>query len=245
MPVGVELSCFSTADTAQQAQIASELDALTTADKHLFTALNTTQLSEGVFLKVGKNVQLDRPVQIVYLNTPQSQPYTVNQRLLVVMEQGSEATVIEQFTSLENESSSTSLGFTNGVTELNVGENARLQHYRLQLEHESAIHVGSVNVGLQRNANIDSFYLGLGGKIKRIDVVVNHQGEGAHSELNGVYLTRNSQHIDYHTCIEHAVPRCTSNESFRGIISDSSRAVFNGRIHIHPQAQKNTGATKQ
>jgi Fe-S cluster assembly protein SufD len=74
--------------------------------------------------------------------------------------------------------------------------------------------------------------------LKRIDYQINHRGEGADLQLNGVYLPRNSQLVDYHTNIEHWVPRCTSNEVFRGIIGDSARAVFNGRILIHPDAQK-------
>ncbi|WP_075185277.1 Fe-S cluster assembly protein SufD [Teredinibacter haidensis] len=234
LPEGITLVRFSEASKEQRIQIRIKLDSVAIPEKHLFSALNAAQLQDGVFLRVEKNIQLQKPVQIVHINTLQDQAYTVHQRVLVEMEQGSEATIVEHFASGEDDQNS----FTNGVTELCVGENARLHHYRLHLEHEAAIHVGSVNVALGRNANLNSFHLGLGGKIKRLDFVVNHQGEGAHCELNGVYLTHNSQHIDYHTCIEHAVPLCTTNEVFRGIVGDSSRAVFNGRIHIHPQAQK-------
>jgi len=67
---------------------------------------------------------------------------------------------------------------------------------------------------------------------------VNHEGSGAHCDLKGVYLPQNNQHIDYHTCIEHKVPHCTTDEVFRGIIADQAKAVFNGRIHIHKDAQK-------
>ncbi|WP_185236410.1 Fe-S cluster assembly protein SufD [Teredinibacter franksiae] len=234
LPKGVELVRFSTASKDQQLAIQRSLDSLTDTQKHMFAALNAAQLGDGVFLHVSKNVHFEKPVHIVYSNTQQSEGYSLNPRVLVQLESGSEATVIEHFARGDNEQNT----FANSVTELLVGENARLNHYRLLLEHESAIHIGSVNVGLQRNATLNSFTLGVGGKIKRTDMIVHHQGEGAHCEINGVYLTRNSQHIDYHTCIEHAVPHCTSNEVFRGIIADSSRAVFNGRIHIHPHAQK-------
>ena len=68
--------------------------------------------------------------------------------------------------------------------------------------------------------------------------MVNHAGPGAYAALNGVYLPRGDEHIDYHSTIEHAVPHCQTDEVFRGIIADRATAVFNGRIHIHPDAQK-------
>ncbi|HCP04706.1 MAG TPA: Fe-S cluster assembly protein SufD, partial [Pseudomonas sp.] len=129
-------------------------------------------------------------------------------------------------------------GFVNSLTEVVVGNNAQVQHYRINLEQEDLLHVGGVHVNLQRDARFHGFTLAQGSRLKRIDYQVNMLGEGAHLELNGVYLPRNRQVIDYHTNVEHCVPHCTSNEVFRGIIGDSAKAVFNGRIHIHPQAQK-------
>jgi len=150
------------------------------------------------------------------------------------MDAGSEATVVEHFASDGAQQNC----FTNGVTELVLGANARLCHYRLHLEEEHALHIGGVHARLDRDARLNSFHLGLGSTLKRLDVVVRHEGNGAHCDLNGIYLPRHSQHIDYHTCIEHARPHCTTKEVFRGVISDNARAVFNGRIHIHPDAQK-------
>ena len=98
--------------------------------------------------------------------------------------------------------------------------------------------MGGVHVNLHRDARFHGFTLAQGSRLKRIDYQLNMRGEGAHMELNGVYLPRNKQVIDYHTNVEHCVPNCTSNEVFRGIIGDSAKAVFNGRIHIHPKAQK-------
>jgi Fe-S cluster assembly protein SufD len=128
--------------------------------------------------------------------------------------------------------------FTNGVTELHLSSGARMHHYRLHQEQQGALHIGGVHASLNRDAFLNSFHMALGSELKRIDVVINHDGEGAHCMLNGVYLPQQDQHVDYHTCIEHRVPNCTSSENFRGIIGGNGRAVFNGRIHIHPDAQK-------
>ncbi len=230
----VTVTLFSTANDDQKKQIAENLNTVIESDKHLFSSLNASCLAEGVFVHVGKNQQLKQPIHIVSITTAQPTPFMVNQRALICLDECSEATVVEHFVSTDEQQNS----FVNGITEVQIGNNAKLQHYRLHEEEESAVHIGGLHVQLNKSATIDSFHLALGGKIKRIDVVVHHRGEGAHSELNGVYLPRNNQHVDYHTCIEHAVPHCTSNEVFRGIIADSARAVFNGRIHIHRNAQK-------
>jgi len=146
--------------------------------------------------------------------------------------EGSELCILEHFISAEKSS------FTNGVSEFFLQENARLCHYRLNTENESALHIGAVHASLGRSANLNSFYLALGSALKRIDVAVKHQGEGAHADIQGVYLPVNKQHVDFHTNLEHCVPHTSANEVFRGIVADNAKAVFNGRIHIHPHAQK-------
>ena len=119
-----------------------------------------------------------------------------------------------------------------------MGDNAKLTHYRLQLMTEGALHIGSAHIDLQRDSNYEGFHLGLGTKLTRNDIVVNHNIGGSHSEMTGVYVPKNKQLIDFHTCIEHKAAHCTSNEVFRGIMNDQSKAVFNGRIQIHRDAQK-------
>ncbi len=234
LPAGVELVRFADASPDQLDVIRRNLDSVIDSGKHIFSALNKQFLQDGIFLQVAAGVQVDRPVQTVWLTTTSTGSFHVPQRLLVVLGEHAQATVIEQFVSdpwVQN-------NLTHGVTELCLGADARLWHYRLHLEQENAIHLGGVHARLHERAHLDSFHLATGGTLKRIDVVINHCGERAHCEMNGVYLPRDRQHVDYHTSIEHQVPNCTTNENFRGIIADEAKAVFNGRIHIHPQAQK-------
>jgi Fe-S cluster assembly protein SufD len=108
----------------------------------------------------------------------------------------------------------------------------------LNLEHESAAHVGAVHVNLMRDAVFNGFTVAEGSKLKRLDYQLNHCGQGASLNFDGVYLARHDQLVDYHTCIEHRVPHCTSQQAFRGIVGDKAKAVFNGRIHIFQDAQK-------
>ncbi|ALO45923.1 Fe-S cluster assembly protein SufD [Pseudohongiella spirulinae] len=236
LPAGVSL--FSQAgDEAQQilqqhlgkiaSQVASER-------RNLFAALNNAQLTEGVLVTVAKNTTLDKPLNLIYLSSAVAGDLMANTRVLIVLEQGANAKVIEQYLSADDATDS----FANSLTEIAVGENARLHHTRLHLEHEDSRHIGGVHVNLQRSAVFEGFTLAEGGRLKRIDYQINHGGEGGEAILNGVYLARHQQLVDYHTTIEHRVPHCTSNEVFRGIVGDKAKAVFNGRIHIHEDAQK-------
>lgn len=230
----VEVVRFSDANDAQQAAISAELGQITLNDQHMFSALNAGQLEDGVFVRFLKNKKTEQVVQVVHLTTAQDTAFSVTARLLVVSEIGSQGTVVESFVS--DDASQKAL--VNSLTECKLEDNAKLFHYRLQLEQEDIIHIGGMHVEQQASSQLESFHVGLGGKVKRVDIVVNHEGSGAHCDLKGVYLPQNNQHIDYHTCIEHKVPHCTTDEVFRGIIADQAKAVFNGRIHIHKDAQK-------
>lgn len=234
LPDGIELCRFDNASDTQAEQIAEHLNSSLDVEDHVFAALNTATLRDGVFLNIARNASCAAPVQIIWLIRAADAPTAVNQRLLVIAGEGSKASVIEQFVSLDGAQPS----FCNGVSELLLAPNAQLTHYRLQEESGDAVHIGAVHARLDRDARLSSFHLALGSALKRVDIVINYAGPGAHADLNGVYLPQGDEHIDYHTTVEHAVPHCTTDEVFRGIIADRATAVFNGRIHIHPQAQK-------
>lgn len=225
---------FSQANETQQQIIADNLGTALEQEKHIFGALNNAISKDGVLVHIEKNEQLKTNIQITHITTPDAKPFTVASRLLIVLETGANATVVEHFASNDAEQNC----FVNAITEAKVGANARLNHYRLQLMQEGSIQIGGVHVDLDRDANYDSFQLGLGAKIVRNDINVNHNIGGSHCELKGVYLPQNKQLIDFHSNMEHKVANCTTNEVFRGIMADKSKAVFNGRIHIHADAQK-------
>lgn len=229
-----EVVLFSQATAAQQAIIEKHVGTVVEGSQHIFATLNNVWLSEGVLVHVARNQNLTKPVYVVQISTASDKTVSVNQRLLVVLEDSAQAEVIEHFVS----SSEPQNSFVNAITEIVVGDNAQLQHYRLNLEEENLQHIGGVHANLMRNARFQGFTLAMGSKLKRIDYQLNHRGQGAELDLQGIYLPRNSQMVDYHTNVQHWVPHCTSSEVFRGIIADSSQAIFNGRIYIHKDAQK-------
>lgn len=225
---------FSQANDVQQQLISQHLGEVVEGPQHLFATLNNAWLDDGVLVHVPRNQSLAKPIYVVQISTPETQAVSVNQRLLVVLEDSSQAEIIEHFISTSHVQNS----FVNALTEIVVGDNAQLQHYRLNLEEENIQHIGAVHVNLLRNARMRGFTLSLGSKLKRIDYQINHRGQGAELNLQGVYLPRNNQMVDYHSNVQHWVPHCTTSEVFRGIIADSAQAIFNGRIYIHKDAQK-------
>ncbi len=229
---GLEVTLFSEANVEQKQTIQQYFDSAAAEHATLFGQLNSSTSDQGVLVTVGKNAVIEQTIHIVHVSTS-SNKAAANARLLWVQEANSQANVVEHFVGQADAKL-----LTHSVTELIVGENASCQHYRLHLEPEDCLHIGGVYSHLAKHARLNSFYLAMGTQLQRVDVVTQFEGEGAEATNNGVYLPRNQQLVDFHTCIEHKVPHCTSQEIFRGIIGDQARAVFNGRIHIHKDAQK-------
>jgi Fe-S cluster assembly protein SufD len=225
---------FSAASAEQQALIAKHLGTVATTQRHLFASLSNALAGEGVLIHVPRGAVWETPVYIVHVSVPEAGPALVSPRLLVVVEDSAQVELIEHFAT----DAQTQNGFVNSLTEIHCGANSRVQHYRINLEEEHQLHIGGVHVDLWRDARYQGFTLAEGSTLKRLDYQITHQGAGASAVLDGVYLPRHQQLLDYHTNVEHKAPHCTTAEVFRGIVADDARAVFNGRIHIHPHAQK-------
>jgi Fe-S cluster assembly protein SufD len=128
--------------------------------------------------------------------------------------------------------------FTNAVTEVFAGENAIVDHYKVQQESVEAFHVASMHIHAARSAVVSSHSFSLGGKLVRNDVSALLDGEGAECTLNGLYLADGDRLVDNHTTIDHAKAHCPSHEIYKGILGGKARAVFNGKIIVRQDAQK-------
>ena len=233
LPAGVTVHLLSQADADTRKRFEQRLTQTLAGERQLFNVFNQAMLAEAVWIEVEAGTVLDQPLHLNQVISSAATERMIPVRVLVDLGERAEATLVESFASEADGSV-----FINPVTELHLAANARLRHYHLLLETGDVRHIGSVHAALDGYANLDSFHMALGGTLKRKDIVVEHRGSGAELNLNGVYLPRGKEHIDYHTTLEHAVPHCTSQEVFRGIVGDRAKAVFNGRIHIHKDAQK-------
>lgn len=234
IPAGMTLQPFSELSDKEASALSNKLGSIAESEKHFFVAQSESLLHNGLYLAVQEKIKIEVPIYLLYISTghaPSSNP-----RLFVELADEAKIDLVEHYVCADG--NKTQLNLENTCAEFSLAREARLNHYRLNMNDESCLHVGGVHSSLGPYAVLNSFYLALGTQLTRIDANVKHVGEGAHTDMQGVYLPRNTQHVDFHTNLEHCVPQTSSNEIFRGIIADSARAVFNGRIHIHPQAQQ-------
>ncbi len=198
-----------------------------------FTALNTAFISDGAFIYIPDGLILDSPVHILYMTGAAEEPIVTHPRNLIISGSNSRSTIIESYAGVNND-----IYFTNPVTEIIAGENAVVDYYKLQRESPNAYHISALYVHQKRNSAFSSHSFSFGGSIVRNEIFNLLDGEGCDSILNGLYLAHKEQLIDNHSVIDHARPHCHSNEVYHGILDDKARAVFSGKIHVRPDAQK-------
>jgi Fe-S cluster assembly protein SufD len=199
-----------------------------------FTALSTAFMREGGFVHVPANTDVTRPMHLVFVTTGEAAGSVSHPRNLIVVEPGARASVIESYVTL------TPAGtyWTNAVTEVVVGANAWLEHTRIQRESERAYHIGSTHVDQYRDSHYRSFSMAMGGALARHNLHVRLNDENIETLMYGLYLSRGEQVVDNHTAIYHDQPNCRSWEVYKGVLDGRSRAVFNGKVFVKPEAQK-------
>jgi Fe-S cluster assembly protein SufD len=199
-----------------------------------FTALNTAFLSSGAFVLIPVGVQVETPVHLLFLtDATVGGPVASFPRALIVAERGSTATVIESYAGFGD-----AAYFTNAVVEINLAEGSRLTHYKVQSESAGAFHLATTQATLARNSSFDTTTITLGAELSRHAINVALDGEGAECWVDGLYLVGNGQHADTHSLIDHLRPHCTSHQLYKGILDGKSRAVFNGKVFVRPNAQQ-------
>ncbi len=231
LPKGVQLLSLEAAIASHPALIEPYLAKLSLTETNSFTSLNTAFLRDGVVLLIPAHAVVEQPIEITFASASEGTGSVSHPRLLIVAGEASQATVFERYVG-------TGAAFTNAVGEIWLGANAVVDHYKLQEEPAETFHLASLFLHCARSATFSSHSLTFGGSIARNDVVATLDGEGIDCTLNGLYVGRGMQLIDNHTTIDHAMPHCGSHEIYKGILGDQSRAVFNGKIIVRPDAQK-------
>ena len=201
--------------------------------KNAFSALNTAFVNDGVLIHVPDNTEVAIPIHTIYISGQADATLMSNPRNLVALGRNAGASVIESFAGIPDTEY-----LTNNHTGILGRAGSRLDYYSIQQESQRAYHIGNTRIRQQADSRVDCHTLSLGGKLARSDIDVELDEPGAEVKLNGLYLTNNRQHVDNHTLVEHKQPHTTSHEHFRGVMNGHSRAVFNGKVIVHEQAQK-------
>jgi Fe-S cluster assembly protein SufD len=232
-PSGAWVTSLGAALRQEPDLVRRHLGGVAAFDDHPFRALNTAFLAEGAFVYLPARMSLAEPLQILFVTVPGASPIAAHPRTLIVADREASAAIVETYAGLGE-----GVYWTNAVTEIVVGDGARVDYHRVQRETEQGYHVASTHCHQGRDSRLSVHPVAFGGALARHDLRVALDGTGAYGVLNGLYLLRGRQHVDHHTVIDHRQPHCESHEYFNGVLDGASRSVFTGRIVVRPGAQR-------
>ncbi len=232
LPEGVILDSLDKAANKYPEIIHQHYATIAETETDSLVALNTAFAKDGYFLFIPKNVVIDKPIQIINLLQDEKDTFST-QRNLVVVESGASAQLI-----LCNHTLNSNKYLSNSVTEIFVAENANLEYYTLQNQHNNSTSLNSVFVQQERDSNVTSHTMSLHGGVIRNNLKFILNGENAEANLFGMAFLDRKQHIDNFTQIVHAKPHCLSNQVYKNVLDDEATGAFSGRIQVVRDAQK-------
>jgi Fe-S cluster assembly protein SufD len=231
---GVTVQSLAAAIRDDDGELQKELGSAARNTSSAFTALNGAFFRDGALIRIAADATV-QPIHLMFI-AADTDGAVSHPRNVIIAGTHSRATIVESYVTMDD-----STYFTNTVTEVILGEGARVSHYKLQSEAMTGFHVGTVQATQPRNSYYESFSFATGGDLSRTNVYTVLEGDGAECVLNGLYLADGTQHMDHQTYVEHIAPNCPSHELYKGILDGSSHGVFNGKVYVHPEAQKTDG----
>jgi Fe-S cluster assembly protein SufD len=235
LPEGVHVESLGTLLEKGDADLRTRLGAI--ADRSSFVALNAMLAEDGIVITCTTAPEAAARLHLVSIGTAAGErKVAFHPRHLVTVAEGASLALFE---SAHGEGATPYLN--NTVAEITLAAGAHMTHVRLQAEAADAFQVSTVFAHLGEKAEYDSFVLATGARLARNEVHATLAGPGAIAHLNGAQLGDGSRHVDTTTVITHAAPACASRQTFKSVLSGRSRAVFQGKIHVHQVAQKTDG----
>ena len=211
----------------------------TTNKEDSLTALNTSYTQEGAYVYIPKSVVAEKPIEIIHFSTGKEKALWLQPRNLIVVDQNAQVQILERHQSLKEHNV-----VTNSVTEIYAHQDAFVDYYKIQNDLSTASLIDNTYISQDKNSNVSVHTFSLGGKLIRNNLNFYLKGEHCHSTLKGVTLLEDQQHVDHYTLVDHISPNCESHQDYKGVFSEGSKGVFNGKIHVDQLAQK-TNAFQQ
>jgi Fe-S cluster assembly protein SufD len=236
IPRGVEIMTLMEAVVLGEAK--SRLGKHIELDDYPFAALNTAYLEEGLFVRIDKNTQLEKPIMMVNHTAGGEQNILANIRNLIIIEGGAKAEIVEYY---HYTGELKSRYFNNIVNEIYVSAQAELRHYKFQNEAFKAIHIALNFVRVDDNGIYNGFCLQKGADLGRNETKVSLLDEQAKAEINTAYIMNGWATLDTNTHVEHLSPLTFSSQLLKGVIGGEARGVFQGKIYIARDAQETEG----
>jgi len=227
---GVTLTSLSHAKKQNFEGLKKHFNQFTQDKKEIFLALNNAFHTDGIYLEVAKNKIIEKPLHIINITTGNN---TISlSRNLFVANVGSQVKIIESFINVNGEKN-----FNNHVSELVIAENAFMEYNKIQDKKETNFSVATEQVYQEANSNFTINTATFNGALVRNNLNIEVDASNCETNLNGLYLGKNKDHIDNHTVVDHKKPHCNSNEVYKGILDDESTGVFNGKVFVRQDAQ--------
>ena len=213
--------------------------------KESFSLLNSSFSKEGAYIHIPKNIELDKPIEIIHINSGGESSLMLQPRNLIILEKGSKAQIVESHYSLKEKNTNSSKPqnnhidpLTNTLTEIYVEENANLDYYKIQNDLETTSIIDNTYIDQKKNSVASCHTFSFGGNIVRNNLNFYQNGKNINSFLKGITILGSNQHTDHHTLVHHASPNCESYQEYKGIYNDKSTGVFNGKVVVDKIAQK-------
>lgn len=205
-----------------------------------FQQLNAVLMTDGFVLRVSPRIIVDKPIHLLYLSASDNDAQMTHPRNIIVCGEGCEVTIFEEYSDrvAVAPSSIRKLYFNNVVTMLFAEKNAQVNHYKLQNETESAFHIANMSIHQKKDSMVNTFHFALGSRLGRDDLHYCLNEANAQCKLIGFYYLNGERHIDNHSRIDHLASHTTSEQHYRGILTDRGCGVFNGKVIVHPAAPK-------
>ena len=203
------------------------------------TALNTAYAREGAYIFIPENKVSEKPIEIMHFSTGEQKSLWLQPRNLIVVEKNSQVQIIERHQSLREHNI-----VTNSVTEIYAHNDALVDYYKIQNDLDSASLIDNTYINQEKNSHVSVHTFSFGGNLVRNNLNYFHKGQHIMSTLKGLTILKDKQHIDHNTLVSHSKPNCESHQDYKGIFSDHSKGVFNGKIYVDKVAQK-TNAFQQ
>ena len=233
MPKGVRVTGLAEAMDADDPLLQEHLARHARYDDQAFVALNTALMEDGGLVHVARGTVVEAPIHLLYLSVPGETPWVDHPRNLFVVEDNSQATIVESYVGLGE-----GAYFNNPVTEIVAGNGAVIDHHKVQRETREAYHIASLQMHQYRDAHVASHNMSFGGALVRNDVNALLDGEGGYATMTGLSLLEGTRHVDNHLYVDHAKPHCGSREFYKAILEERGTSIFSGRIIVREGAQK-------
>lgn len=204
-----------------------------TPKNHPLVDINTAFSKEGAFIRIPKNKVVDKPIQMIFLNTNSASEIMVQPRNLIVVEEGAQVEIVERHQNLTDNAV-----FTNSVTEIFAKANSVVDLYKIQNDNASATLIDNTFVQQKRDSTVTVGTFSFGGKLIRNNLNFYLTEPNCVANMDGITLIDGNQLVDHHTLADHQAPHCNSNELYKGIFDEKSHGVFNGKVIVHKDAQK-------